>query len=102
MYYPPPQQGEGVPVSVISNSKFSELSQEQQVAEVRQRFHFRHDSGWHTMEGTFAGANENDVIAALIDLEEAEINAVGDCMTGFCVIQPQLEDFVRKPWQRDE
>lgn len=85
-----------------TNTKFIELPREQQIAEVEQRFQFREGLGWYTKEGTFAGINDNDVIAALIDLEEAEINAVGDCMSGFCVVQPKFEDFVRKPWRRDE
>ncbi|MGE4560208.1 MAG: hypothetical protein AB7E77_08405 [Desulfobulbus sp.] len=79
------------------NTKFIDMPREQQVAEVCKRFQFREGSGWHTVEGTFAGADEDAVIAALIDLEEAEINAIGDCMTGFCVVQPKFEDFVRKP-----
>lgn len=79
------------------NTKFIDMPREQQVAEVGKRFQFREGSGWFTVEGTFAGADEDDVIAALIDLEEAEINAIGDCMTGFCVVQPKFEDFVRKP-----
>ena len=41
------------------------------------------------------GAAVDDVIAALIDLEDAEINAVGDCMSGCCMMQPKFEDFVR-------
>ena len=45
--------------------------------------------------GVFAGKDEGDVIAALIDLEDAEINAVGDCMSGCCMVQPKFEDFVR-------
>ena len=85
-----------------ANTKFIELPKQEQIAEVHQRFEFREGSGWYTREGSFAGANEGDVIAALIDLEEAEINAVGDCMSGFCQIQPKFEDFVRTAWQRDE
>lgn len=82
--------------------KFMELPREQQIAEVQKRFQFHEGDGWYTKEGTFAGVSEEDVIAALIDLEEAEINAVGDCMTGFCMVQPKFEDFVRKPWSRNE
>jgi hypothetical protein len=89
-------------MSDSANSKFIDLSREQQIEEVRKRFQYREGLGWHTMDGSYAGANEDDVIAALIDLEEAEINAVGDCMSGFCMIQPKFEDFVRKPWRRDE
>lgn len=81
----------------MANTKFIDLPKEQQLAEVRSRFQFREGSGWRTDDGVFVGKDETDVVAALIDLEEAEINAVGDCMTGFCTIQPKLEDFVRKP-----
>ena len=89
-------------MSDTSNVKFIELPHDRQVAAVRERFQFRDQQGWFTEEGIFAGANEEDVIAALIDLEEAEINAVGDCMSGFCMVQPKFEDFVRKPWRRDD
>ncbi len=89
-------------MSGTANTKFIELPKEQQIAEVHQRFEYREDLGWYTKEGSFAGANEGDVIAALIDLEEAEINAVGDCMSGFCQIQPKFEDLVRTAWRRDE
>ncbi len=82
--------------------KFIELPRQEQITEVEKRFQFREGEGWYTKEGTFAGAKAEDVIAALIDLEEAEINAVGDCMSGFCVVQPKFEDFVRKPWSRHE
>jgi len=81
----------------MTNTKFIDLPRKQQMADVHSRFQFRQGSGWHTAEGVFAGKDEADVIAALIDLEEAEISAVGDCMTGFCTIQPKFEDFVRKP-----
>ena len=76
---------------------FINLPQEQQKEEVESRFQFREGAGWFTPEGVFAGGTFEDVIAALIDLEEAEINAIGDCMTGCCMVPPQLEDFVRKP-----
>nr|WP_321468744.1 hypothetical protein [uncultured Desulfobulbus sp.] len=89
-------------MSGSANVKFIELSQEEKRAEVNKRFEYREGEGWYTVEGNYAGANEHDVIAALIDLEEAEINAVGDCMTGFCMVQPKFEDFVRKPWNREE
>ena len=81
----------------MSERKFVDLSREEQTAAVRSRFCFRPDQGWCTPEGAFVGKDEGDVIAALIDLEEAEINAIGDCMTGCCMVQPRLEDFVRKP-----
>jgi len=82
--------------------KFIDLPQQAQVAHVHDHFDFRQEAGWYTKEGEFAGANEQDVIAALIDLEEAEINSIGDCMTGFCVVQPKFTDFVRKPFRRRE
>ncbi|ADW18144.1 hypothetical protein Despr_1996 [Desulfobulbus propionicus DSM 2032] len=84
-------------MSDSNNTKFIDLPREQQLAEVHSRFQYREGSGWYTGEGVFAGRDEADVIAALIDLEDAEINAVGDCMTGYCPLQPKLEDFVRKP-----
>ena len=77
--------------------KFYDLTPDQQQQEVRARYQHRPGSGWFTAEGMFVGSTEEDVIAALIDFEEAEINAVGDCMTGFCMVAPKLEDFVRKP-----
>jgi hypothetical protein len=77
--------------------KFVDLTSEQQREEVNNRFRFQESSGWFTPEGVYAGRNTEDVIAALIDLEEAEINTIGDCMTGCCMVPPRLEDFVRKP-----
>ena len=44
----------------------------------------------------FAGKSEEDVIAALLALEEAEIAGIGDCMGGCPMISPKLQDFVRK------
>ncbi len=76
--------------------KFIDLSQEQQRAEVKSRFQFKKDEGWFTPEGVFVGKSVADVIAALIDLEEAEINTIGDCMTGCCMVPPRIEDFVRR------
>lgn len=68
--------------------------------EQRQHVHreFRHDpaGGWWSADGVFAGKSEEDVIAALLDLEEAEIAAIGDCMGGCSMISPKLQDFVRK------
>lgn len=81
----------------MHGDKFIDLAPEEQRAQVRHRFQFRKDAGWFTPEGIFAGRSEEDVIAALIDLEEAEINTIGDCMTGCCMVPPRLEDFVRKP-----
>lgn len=77
--------------------KFIDLPLIQQEEQVLNRFQFREGAGWFTPEGVFAGRSTEDVIAALIDLEEAEINTIGDCMTGCCMVPPQLEDFVRKP-----
>ncbi|MCL2791193.1 MAG: hypothetical protein FWD79_11240 [Desulfobulbus sp.] len=80
----------------MSYEKFIDLSDEQRMEVVRSRFRYRQGSGWFTPEGVFAGASEADVIAALIDLEEAEINAIGDCMGGCAMIAPRLENFVRR------
>ena len=80
----------------MHDQKFVDLSREMQLEEVTTRFQYRKGTGWFTPEGIFAGKNETDVIEALIDLEEAEINAIGDCMGGCCMVSPQLGDFVRK------
>ena len=85
-----------------ADKKFIDLSLEEQKAHVHEHFEHRQEDGWYTKKGEFAGANEKDVIAALIDFEEAEINSIGDCMGGICVIQPKFEDFVRKPFRRYE
>ncbi len=77
------------------NHKFVDLTRKQQEEQVNSRFQFQENAGWFTPEGVFAGKSVEDVIAALIDLEEAEINAIGDCMTGCCMVPPRLEDFVR-------
>jgi hypothetical protein len=79
----------------MRNEKFVDLDRKEQMEEIQARFHYREGAGWYTPEGVFAGKNEADVIAALIDLEEAEINAIGDCMGGCCMLSPRLEDFVR-------
>ena len=75
---------------------FSSLSE----AEKRQRVHaeFRYEpaTGWWSADGVFAGASEDDVIAALLDLEEAEIAGIGDCMGGCPIVSPKLQVFVRK------
>ncbi len=84
------------------DGKFFSLSREAQEQHVRDNFEHRGNSGWFTQEDTFAGATINDVIAALIDLEDATINAVGDCMSGFCVTPPKLDDFVRKNGGSDQ
>lgn len=77
--------------------KFVDLPHEQQMEQVKIRFQCKDDAGWFTPEGVFAGRTATDVITALIELEDAEINAIGDCMTGGCMLTPKLEDFVRKP-----
>ena len=76
--------------------KFVDLPRELQVEQVKARFQQR-QTGWFTAEGLYAGKDTEEVIAALIDLETAEIEAIGDCMSGCCMVQPKLEDFVRKP-----
>jgi len=81
----------------MEDEKFVDLPRERQREAVRTRFQHRQGVGWFTPEGVFAGVNETDVIAALIDLEAAEIDAIGDCMGGCSMIAPRLEDFVRKP-----
>ena len=48
------------------------------------------------MDGIFAGTSEEDVIAALLELKEAEIAGIGDCMGGYSMISPKLQDFIRK------
>ena len=81
----------------MHSDKFIDLTLVQQKEQVNSRFQFREGAGWFTAEGFFSGRSTEDVIAALIDLEEAEINTIGDCMTGCCMVPPRLEDFVRKP-----
>lgn len=77
--------------------KFVDLSSEEQLAQVKARFAYKPGQGWFTPEGLYVGKDAGQVIAALIDLEAAEIEAVGDCMGGCCMVPPMLEDFVRKP-----
>jgi len=75
--------------------KFVELSPGEQKTFVEA--HFSHKNGrWLDQQGKFAGASATEVIAALIDYEHAAINAIGDCMAGFCSIQPKFSQFVRK------
>ena len=81
----------------MQDVKFVDLPADQQIEAVRNRFQWREGTGWFTAEGTFAGAREAEVVAALIDLEAAEIAAIGDCMGGCCMVAPKLEDFVRRP-----
>ena len=80
----------------MSDVKFVDLPRQLQEDQVRARFQHR-QTGWFTAEGLYAGRNIEEVIAALIDLEAAEIEAIGDCMSGCCMVQPKLEDFVRTP-----
>ena len=80
----------------MTNVKFVDLSKEEQIAQVKTRFHFREKAGWFSDGDVYAGKTTEDVIAALIELEAAEINAIGDCMAGCCMVQPKLEDFVVK------
>jgi hypothetical protein len=81
----------------MQDVKFVDLSMDEQKAAVRNRFQWRDGAGWFTADGIFAGLSEVDVIAALVDLEAAEISAIGDCMGGCCMVAPRLEEFVRKP-----
>lgn len=81
----------------MNDRKFVDQPPQEQRRQVRERFLFRQGTGWFTAEDEFAGATEEDVIAALIDLEAAEIYAIGDCMSGCCMVQPKLTDFVRTP-----
>lgn len=76
--------------------KFIDKSSEEQRQHVAEHFTWKEEQGWFSAEGEFVGATAEDVIAALIDLEDAEINSIGDCMTGFCVTPPKLAEFVRK------
>lgn len=80
----------------MADNKFVDLSKEAQIATVRARFQRRERAGWFSAEGAYVGKDEDDVVAALIDLEAAEINAIGDCMSGCCMVAPRLEDFVRR------
>ena len=78
----------------MNDLKFVDLTRTLQEDQVRARFQQR-QTGWFTAEGLYVGKDTEEVIAALIDLEAAEIEAIGDCMSGFCMVQPKLEDFVR-------
>ena len=80
----------------MADDKFVDLPKEARIAAVRARFQFREGAGWFTAHGAFVGKDEDDVVAALIDLEAAEIDAIGDCMSGCCMVAPRLEDFVRR------
>lgn len=81
----------------MQDVKFVDLSLDEQLKTVRKRFQWKDGAGWFTADGIFAGSSEGDVIAALVDLEAAEISAIGDCMGGCCMVAPRLEEFVRKP-----
>lgn len=79
------------------SGKFIDKTQEEQQAYVQQNFTYTDNQGWFSQDGEFAGMSLEDVVKALVDLEDAEINSIGDCMSGFCVTPPKLSDFVRKP-----
>ncbi len=81
----------------MQDVKFVDLSLAEQLKTVKKRFQWKAGAGWFTADGIFAGSSEVDVIAALVDLEAAEISAIGDCMGGCCMVAPRLEEFVRKP-----
>ncbi len=81
---------------VTQGRKFIDISWDEKIEYVTSRFSSQEGKGWFTGEDEFVGASIEDVIAALIDLEDAEINAIGDCMSGYCLTQPKLSDFVRK------
>ena len=74
---------------------FSTLSPAEQRQLVHKDFRYDQESGWWSADGVFAGKSEEDVIAALRELEEAEISSIGDCMGGCSMISPKLQDFVR-------
>jgi|GEM_PF-1172740 len=78
------------------SGKFIDKSSEEQQRYVEEQFTRKQDQGWFSAAGEFVGATVEDVIEALIDLEDAEINSIGDCMSGFCVTPPKLADFVRR------
>ena len=79
------------------SGKFIDKTQEEKQTYVQQHFTYTENQGWFSLEGEFAGVTLEAVVQALIDLEDAEINSIGDCMSGFCVTPPKLSDFVRKP-----
>ncbi|WP_028584890.1 hypothetical protein [Desulfogranum mediterraneum] len=79
------------------SEKFVQQDPAAQEAYVRAHFSYRPDQGWFSREDEFCGTSVAEVIRALIDLEDAEINSIGDCMSGYCVTPPKLSDFVRKP-----
>ncbi len=80
----------------MKKRKFVDLSRKEQVEHVEKYFKFKDGGGWFAADGVFAGVSLQDVIAALIDFEDAEINSIGDCMSGYCLTQPKFSDFVRK------
>ena len=75
---------------------FAAMSPAEQLQHVHAAFCYDAASGWWSADGIFAGKTEGDVIAAVLDLEEAEIAGIGDCMGGCPMITPKLQDFVRK------
>ncbi len=76
--------------------KFVNLSDSKKKDYINDKFIYKAEQGWFTPEGEYAGADMKEVIEVLIDLEDAEINSIGDCMSGMCVSPPKLSDFVRK------
>lgn len=78
------------------DGKFVDLSREKQLAYVCDHFIYKKGEGWHNSNDEFCGQTKDDVIRAMIDLEDAEINSIGDCMSGYCVTPPQFMDFVQK------
>ena len=79
------------------SGKFIDKTQDEKQAYVQQHFTYTENQGWFSQEGEFAGGTLEAVVLALVDLEDAEINSIGDCMSGFCVTPPKLSEFVRKP-----
>ena len=78
------------------SGKFIDLPEGGKKEHIKANFVYKENQGWFTPEGEYAGADMNEVIRVLIDLEDAEINSIGDCMSGMCVTPPKLSDFVKK------
>lgn len=76
--------------------KFIDLPEEEKQEHIKATFIYKDDQGWFSTEGEYAGADIKEVIRVLIDLEDTEINSIGDCMSGMCVTPPNLSDFVKK------
>ena len=81
---------------IMYSGKFIDLPEEDKKDYIKAAFVFKEDQGWFSSKGEYAGADIEEVIKVLIDLEDAEINSIGDCMSGMCVTPPQLSDFVKK------